>query len=248
MQPELYSVIFLVGGFIVARAASAGVAALLNVAGRRAARLATSEDSLLTPRLVRVVRQLVFWVLLTASVVLALSLLGVGAIDRLVTVTVGLVPSILIALAIVVTGHLAGLLLAQLTERVVENLSPESGWPRLVHAVVVTIAIIMALQQLGVDISFLTQLLLIVLAIGGGGLMLAFALGARQHVANLLARRELEHFRVGDTIEVDGVSGTIVAIHDTTVEVATSGGTGLIPAARFATGIVKRSTGDDAHG
>ncbi len=244
MQPELYSLIVLIGGFIVARAASAGVAALLNLAGRRAARLATSEDSLLTPRLIRIVRQLVFWLLLTVSVVLALSFLGVGAIDRLVTVTVALVPSILIALAIVVAGHLAGLLLGQLTERVVEDLSPESVLPGLVHAIVLTVAIIMALQQLGVDISFITQLLLIVLAIGGGGLMLAFALGARQHVANLLARRELEHFRVGDAIAVDGVSGTIVAIRDTTVEIATSDGTCLIPAARFATGIVKRSTGE----
>ena len=244
MQPEFYSLIVLIGGFIVARAASAGVAALLTFAGRRAARLTTSDESLLAPRVIRIARQLVFWVLLTSGVLLALSFLGVGAIDRLVTTTVALVPSILIALAIVVAGHLAGLLLGQLTERVIDDLSPESVLPRLVHASIVTIAIIMALQQLGVDISFVTQLLLIVLAIGGGGLMLAFALGARQHVANLLARRELERFRVGDNIEVDGVSGTIIAIHETSVEIATAGGTGLVPAARFASGIVKRSTGD----
>lgn len=240
MQAEFYSLIILIAGFVAARAASAGVGALMSFAGRRAARLTTSDESLLTPRLIRVVRQVVFWLLLAASFVLALSSLGVAAIDSLLDVTIALVPSVLIAIAIVVAGHLAGLLLSQLTTRVVDGLSPDSVLPRLIHAAVIAVAVIMALQQLGVDISFVTQLLLIIIAIGGGGLMLAFALGSRQYVANLLARSELERLGVGDDIEIDDLRGTIIAIHSTVVEISTEDGTATIPAARFASGIVKR--------
>lgn len=243
MQAELYSLIVLIAGFIAARAASAGVGALMNLAGRRAARLTTTDESLLTPQLIRVVRRMVFWLLLAASFVLALSFLGVAAIDSMLALTIELVPSVLVAIAIVVAGHLAGLLLSQLTARMVQDLSPGSVLPRLVHAAIVAVAIIMALQQVGVDISFVTQMLLIVIAIAGGGLMLAFALGSRQHVANLLARRELERLDVGDEIEVDDIRGTIIAIHTTAVEIATGSGTAMIPAARFASGIVKRAGG-----
>ncbi len=64
--------------------------------------------------------------------------------------------------------------------------------------------------------------------------MLAFALGARQHVANLLARRELSRLAVADRIRVDGIEGEIVDIHATGVDISTEDGVVSIPAARFA--------------
>ena len=78
--------------------------------------------------------------------------------------------------------------------------------------------------------------------------VLAFALGSRDYVSNLLARRELERLDVGDEIEVDGIRGTIIATHSTSVEISTPDGTALIPASRFASGIVKRTGAhDDQH-
>ncbi|MDX1509567.1 MAG: hypothetical protein R3358_14870, partial [Woeseiaceae bacterium] len=85
-----------------------------------------------------------------------------------------------------------------------------------------------------------SQLLLILVAIGGGGLMLAFALGSRHHVANLMARRELARFNVGDRIRVDGLEGNIIDIHETGIELATADGTANIPASRLAEASVLR--------
>ena len=55
----------------------------------------------------------------------------------------------------------------------------------------------MGLQHVNVDITFVTQLVLILVGTVSAGLMLAFSLGARRHVANLLARRELSRLAIG---------------------------------------------------
>ncbi|NNF16405.1 MAG: mechanosensitive ion channel, partial [Gammaproteobacteria bacterium] len=96
------------------------------------------------------------------------------------------------------------------------------------------VAIVMALQHVGIDITFVTRLLLILVAVVGGGLMLAFAIGARCHVANLLAHRELSRIAVGEYIRIDEVQGKVVEIHNTAVDIATAEGIATIPAARFA--------------
>ena len=106
--------------------------------------------------------------------------------------------------------------------------------PRLVYSAILVVAIVMGLQQLQVDISFITRLLLIGFAVTSSGLMLAFALGARQHVANLLARRELARLAINDRVRVDGIEGEIVDIHATGVDIATAEGVARVPAARFA--------------
>lgn len=247
MRPEFLALVALIGGFIIARATGAAVSSLLNAVGRRAARLTTTEESLVTPRLVRVTRTVVFWLLFALAVVIALQVLGVAAIAQLLAIAVALIPSVLVAFAIVVTGHLLGLLSSQVVTRVFDGIHADSLLPRLLHVAIVAVAIVMALQQLGVDISFVTQLFLIVIGIVGGGFMLSFALGARQHVSNLLARRELERLAVGDRIRIGDVEGTVVAIHSTAVEVGTAHGVTSIPAAQFAERMVTRLTGDDRN-
>ena len=74
--------------------------------------------------------------------------------------------------------------------------------------------------------------------------MLAFALGARRHVANLLAHRELARINVGERIRIDDVEGVVVEIHDTAVDVTTKHGVATVPAARFAESTVLRLSED----
>lgn len=245
MRPEILSLVALVVGFVVARAASAATAAVLKVLGRRAAVLATTEDGPITPRLISIVSAIVFWLLLASAFVIALRLLDVEAIETLLEAAIGIIPSILVAVAVVIAGHLAGLLVRQLLVRLFGERAHDSLLPRLAYLTIVAVALVMALQQVGIDISFITQLLLITVAIVGGGFMLVFALGARQHVENLLARRELERLAVGDRVEIGDVRGRIVAIHSTTVEVATANGTAAVPAARFAKDVVTKLPADE---
>ncbi len=73
----------------------------------------------------------------------------------------------------------------------------------MVERLVSVPAMIAAAQQLGIEVSFIANLALIAFTLGLGALGLAFALGARGHVANLIARCELDAYREGERLWTD---------------------------------------------
>lgn len=233
-RDEVIAVVILVLGVIVARLASIAAGALFGFLDRRAARLTTSEKPLMPPKLVRIIRSVIFWLIIVLAISYALAVLGFGDLPTLLTNVMNFVPQVLVAFAIVVAGHVFGLLASHVMSSSSSAVSSGSLMPRLVYGIILIVAIVMGLQHINVDISFVTRLLLIGIAVAGSGLMLAFGLGARSHVANLLARRELARLSVADRIRVDGVEGEIVDIHSTGVDIATAEGIAHVPAARFA--------------
>ena len=233
-RPELVALATLVGGIVIARLASLGVGALLGAIDRRAARLTTTEDGLIPPGLIRVSRVFVFWLLIAAAVLLSLRLMGIGGLPELLNSVLGFMPKLFVAFSIIVAGHLLGLFSAQMLSRLRDSWSPRSAVPRLLYLAIMSVAVVMGLQHVNVDITFVTQLVLILVGTISAGLMLAFSLGARQHVANLLARRELGRLNIGDRVRIDGIEGSIVDIHSTAVDIATGEGIASVPAARFA--------------
>ncbi len=233
-RPELLALATLVGGIVIARLASLGVGALLGAIDRRAARLTTTEEGLIPPGLVRLSRVFVFWLLVAGSVLLALRVMGVGDLPDLLNAVLGFMPKLFVAFSIIVAGHLLGLFAAQMLARLRGGWSGESAAPRLLYLAIMVVAVVMGLQHVNVDISFVTRLVLILVGTVSAGLMLAFSLGARQHVANLLARRELSRLAIGERVRIDGIEGNIVDIHNTGIDIATEEGIASVPAARLA--------------
>lgn len=243
---ELVAAAVFIIGIVAARLASVGVAALLGALDRRLARLTTTETGAIAPRLIALSRTVVFWLILLLAVVFALRLLGVAGTGSLVNSLLGFIPQVLVGLAIVLAGHLLGLLASGLLTQFYDAIEPDSIGPRLLHGMFIVVAVVMGLQQVGVNISFITQLLLILIAMASGGLMLAFALGARQHVANLLASRELNRLSVGDRVRVGDIEGTITGIHDTGADIATEQGIVAVPGALFASSTVLRISSEQS--
>ena len=243
---ELIAAAVFVVGIVAARFASLAVAAMLGALDRRLARLTTTESGAIAPRLIALSKTFVFWLILLLAVVVALRLLGVDGTGTVVNSLLGFVPQLLVALAIVLAGHLLGLLASGLLTQFYEEIEPDSVGPRLLHGMIIVVAVVMGLQQVGVNISFITQLLLILIAMASGGLMLAFALGARQHVANLLASRELSRLTLGDRVRVGDIEGTITGIHDTGADIATEEGVVAVPGATFASATVLRKSSEQA--
>lgn len=233
-QPEFLALAVLVGGVIVARLMSMATGYGLDLLDRQTARYATTDDSILTPQLIRVVRGIVFWMVLTLSIAFALQVLGAGGLPTMFDVGIGFVPKALVGLLIVVLGHLLGLVASSLLARINDGALGASPVPRLVHGMIVVVAVVIGLQQIEIDISFVTRLILILVAVIGAGLAIAFALGSRRHVANLMAAGELQGLSVGDRIRIDGVEGTVIEVHSTGVSLATDDGVANVPASRFA--------------
>lgn len=239
-HPELLALGIIVAGVILARLTSMGAGFALNRLDAHAARVATTNASVLTPQLIRVVRGIVFWLVLTLAIALALQALGAGGLPAMLDVGMGFVPQVLIGVLIVVIGHLLGLIASSLLSGVDDGALSTSPVPRLVHAMIVVVALVIGLQQVGIDISFVTRLILILVGVIGAGLAIAFGLGSRQHVANLMASGELTSFRVGERIRIEDIEGTVIEVHSTGVSISTEDGVANVPASRFAESVVIR--------
>jgi len=237
-HPEIGAVLVLVFGVVLARLLSAGFARFAGWLDRLIARYSTTDTYVISPARLGLLRGLVFWLTLAIAVMVALRLVGLGggladAMDELL----GLVPRFLVGLVIVGAGHLLGIILRGL----VSTMTATSGTtlaPRLAYAAVLTVAIVMALQHTGIDTTFLTQLLLVFLVVSLGGLTLAFALGARDYVANLIARADLERYQLGQRLKVGEHEGVVVEIRSTGLDLSTDQGIVSIPASTFASSTV----------
>ena len=229
-------VVGLVAARIIQRITGRGLASLDGWLSR----YSSSDSGWVTPTTISAISGAAFWLVILLAVVVSLRMLGVGDFSALLEEVTGFVPRLLVAMVIIGAGHLLGLLARALIARMSDTLQPDSYIPLLAHGAVLVIALLIALQHLNVNITFVTQLVLTLVLVFLGGLTLAFALGARTHVANLLGRTELKRYVIGERIRIDDIEGAIVDIHGTGVDIATAGGVVSVPAARFAETAVLR--------
>lgn len=161
------------------------------------------------------VGRIIYWLLVLTFLMIAVESLGLTAAASALRALVAYLPHVLGA-AIVLVG---GALLGQFLGKGVQALAAGSGVEfhaalgRAVQYTVLAMAAILAVDQLGLNTTLLNDVLGNLLTVAGAGLALAFALGSRLAVRNLLAgfyAKDL--FKIGQTVEVDGHRGTLEAI------------------------------------
>lgn len=231
--PEIFAMIIVAGGWIIARIARHAIASGMPRINRISARWNAQSGSAVTPAFVQMLQTLVFWGILLSSVIFGLVVIGSDELtpwlDGMLTFGVQL----LVALAILSLGHILGML----TRDLLRGLSAKhniGSLPKIAYTVIMAIAAVTALRHLGLALTFLTQVLLVGITVLLAGLALAFALGARALVANLAAQGELQRYKPGDRIIIDGMEGTLLEIHRTGVVLSTEQGRVSIPASKFA--------------
>ncbi len=242
--PELTAIVVLVFGFVAGKLAETAVRKLLVMADRLVARYGTRQHTLFSPLFQRVCGLMTYGTVLVVAVIIAVRLLNIEQLSTWLDGALAYAPRFIVGLFIIGIGNVMGALLRNLTAGLVSDGNADALGPRLIHITVVTVAVITGLEHLGIDISFLTQLALILLAALVGGLSVAFALGARQYVANLMAQPELARYATGERLRIDEDEGVIVEIYRTGLTLATDEGLVAIPAARLATGRVVRITSE----
>ena len=105
---------------------------------------------------------------------------------------------------------------------------------RLVQSFIVLITSVVAIDELGIDTTFVAVIVGIVVGATLFGAALALGLGSGPSVANLLAAYHVQrNYRVGQTVRVAGVVGRILEIGDTSIIVENDDGRVCVPARRF---------------
>lgn len=196
--------------------------------------LDTSGATSVAPRLIA---GSLFWIVMVLFTVAAVEILGLPILTELFGRLAAYLPNIVAAIALIVGGLVVARLLRGPAVRAAAWLRLEHHADRLsaiVHTLTVAVATVMALEQLGVE----GRVLEIILAITLGSIFaagaLAFALGARPAVSNIVAARYVSQLcRVGDTVSIDGHRGTVVQITATAVILQSDEGQTAVPAGRF---------------
>ena len=225
---QFFGLIVLVIGVFTAFSARAVLSRLTNKYSQNAGVLASFVSAL---------RPFAFWSILAFTIVLSIWVLEVPQATALFDEVLAYLPQLFSAGLILLIGHFVGVGLRQLLTR---HRGTVVFPPRGAYWLVITPSLIAAVQQLGIDVTFLAELTLVAFGVSLAAIGITFALGARDYVSNLIARRELDGYREGDKLRIEDIEGTVVELRRTGVVLATSEGLVTVPASRFSSAPVIR--------
>lgn len=183
-----------------------------------------------------IVSRIVFWTVLLFFVAAGIEALGLSVVSGIVSGIMTYLPKVLVATAI----FFFGLLLGDLSREGMSRAAARAGVAfsevlgRLVQISILALTIMIAVDQLGIASTVLMIVMSVALATTLGAGALAFALGARTTVSNIIAVHYISRsFSPGNTIRIGATEGCILEITQTSVILDTPDGKTIVPASRF---------------
>lgn len=194
------TLVVVVAGLLVTRAAKAGVLAILealkvdDIATRVGATAALKRADV-GISMSEIAARLVYWTFLVFTTMAALSTMGI-ADANMFSALGAIVPNVIVASMILVLGLNLSAFLSKLIQTA--SVNAEIRQARMVrnvaHYGMGTLVMVLSLRQLGVPDTLLSQGFMILLASVGAALALAFGFGARD-LANGIATASWKHER-----------------------------------------------------
>ena len=184
----------------------------------------------------RIVGELAFWLLMLIFVTLAMEILGLDVFGVWLKEIVSYMPLAAAGLLIILVGFIVSSLVRDLVTSALVSAGLSHGelLGRTAQVIILFITIIIGMDQIGIDIAFLSVVVSIILGTMFGGIALAFGLGARTHVSNIIASNQLQQiYQVGDRVRIDDIDGRIRDITVSRVIIETETGSVDVPAKLF---------------
>lgn len=235
----LAAVALLVLGWIVARLLKALSIRLMLGADRIWQRFVTRTNLPATPMRRpsgKAVGSLVFWLVMLFFLAAAAEILGIKVFANWLAAVVAYLPALVAGIVIL----LAGVLIGNLARDLVEAAAASAGIiqsefiGRGVQLAILGTAVLIGADQIGIEVRFLVSIFTVLVAAVLGGAALAFGLGARYFVSNLIAARGLRtQLQVGQQIRIQDMQGTVLEVTPTAVRLQTDGGEHSVPAYLF---------------
>lgn len=195
----------------------------------------------------RFVPRLAYFLLLLLFAQVAAQTYGLNAISNAIEAAFGYLPNLIAALLLLIVG----IAVAQFVGSTIAQAAEESGLEmgatlgQVASALILFVVGVMAASQLRIDTQIIRIVAICLLAALGLAFGLAFGLGSRQATRNVIAGfyvRKL--FRVGDSVEVRGLRGTIEAITPAQTVLSDGESTVAVANATLVEGLVRRRAAD----
>jgi small-conductance mechanosensitive channel len=184
----------------------------------------------------RLAAALAFWLIILFTLIGAARVLGLEGVAGWLRDLTSYVPRLLVAAAVLGIGYLLSGMVrdaaAAMTESGDFRHAPSLG--RALGALIFVFALLLALSQLGFDVTLFTNIVTIAAAAVFGAAALAFGLGAGDSVRNIMAAHYLRKtYRPGQRIRLEEIEGAILELTAVSVIMETAEGAVVIPARRF---------------
>ena len=199
----------------------------------------------------RLISKIIYWIILFFAVTIATEVIGLPVLTTWLGGIAGYLPKILIAVLITVCGIVGGIFLREIIVSAAHSAGFRYGTVlgTLAQYTVVVITILIAIDHVGIEVSFLTGIVMVILAAGFLGSALAFGLGARAFVSDILAVHYLKKiYQVGQTVRIGEFEGRIAQITTVSVLLDAPEGQVCVPAKQFAEMISLLPREESRHG
>ena len=238
--PRLAGALFLLlFGWLVARLVRFVLSNLLRRLGldklaKRAGVYKLFSDTGLDPSasVANMIARVVYWIVLLVFLIAATESLGLPGVVNILGGLVAYLPSVLAAALILLLGSLiAGVVgdtLGTLTTQAGVAAGPLLG--QVVRYVIIAFAVILALDQLGIETTLLIAAAIAIIAATVLALALAFGIGSRELAHNIMAGfHTKDAFPLGQQVSVRGHTGRLVSIGPVKTTLETENGMVSLP-------------------
>jgi hypothetical protein len=213
----LVALLILTIGYFVARLAAKAITALCERIGlQRGAERGGLAESMQQVGIKKTVPQiigtLIFWLLMCVFLMAGFNVMGLDKVSTAMESVVDFIPDVLLATIMVVVG----LLLAALLRGVIATSADRAGLSyaqqlaSAVYYVVVLITLLVVLEDVGVDVKLIHNLVLITAGALAVGFALAFGIGGREVIGGILAGYYIrQRMEPGDPVSLSNMAGTV---------------------------------------
>jgi len=183
-----------------------------------------------------IVSRFVFWTVILFFIAVTANMLGWKMFSGWMDSIIHYLPNLIAGLAIVLTGFLVGNSARSIVTSAAGSAGIEQNelLARIVQMVILFTAMLVGIEQIGINVQFLTTTIIVVIGILLAGGALAFGLGAQTLIANVIGAQYLrKHCRLGEQMQIGDVDGIVAEVTRTSIVLETESGRTVVPAKAF---------------
>lgn len=234
--PRVLSVVvILIVGWIIARLARRIVKKIGTASNQWLTRVFPSgifSGARMSSLAVTLLGEIIFWATILITVTVAARFAELGSVSHWLDRITAQLPNLIAGISIVVVGYFLSVFAREQlpTETSTQTPSVSPVFGRIAQTAVFSIALIIGLDQAGIDVALLIGLMVVITAGILTALAVAFASSARTHISNLIGvRAAYANLSAGMTIQVGDIQGEIIEFTPTLIALDTDDGRVLLP-------------------
>jgi small-conductance mechanosensitive channel len=193
---------------------------------------------LVEERSINAVGAIFYWAVILLFLTAATQVLGMGVFSDWLSNIMKYLPAVIAGILILLAGFVFSLMVKDLVTAAATSahIAYADLLGQTVQILIFSTAVVVGIDQMGINITFLIVIVAIILGTIFGGLALAFGLGAKNVVNNVLAAHYVRlSYQIGDTVEFNNIKGRIIQITNVGIVVEHDGRQIHIPTSFFLT-------------